>query len=78
MKVKIYQENIRISACFIFSDRFGEFVVDMIVVVDKDTYDKKEEFDMTVEQALAETVDGGKIGVLNVDPKSLELRAPGS
>ncbi len=49
----------------------------MIVVVDKDTYDKKEEFDMTVEQALAETVDGGKIGVLNVDPKSLELRAPG-
>jgi hypothetical protein len=62
----------------IYSDRFGEFVVDMIVVVDKTAYDGKEDFEMTVEQALTETVDAGKIGVLSVDPKSLELRAPGS
>ena len=66
-----------IPAAHHFSDRLGEFVADMIVVVDKDTYDKKEDFEMTVEQAFAETVESGKVGLLSVDPKSLELRAPG-
>lgn len=61
----------------IFSDRFGEFDVDMIIVVDKESYDRKEEYERTVEQALAETLESGKIGLLSVDPKSLELRAPG-
>ena len=50
----------------------------MVVVVDKTAYDAKEDFEMTVEQALTEEVEDGKLGLLNVDPKSLELRAPGN
>ena len=49
----------------------------MVVVVDKEAYDAKDDSELSVEQALTETVEGGKIGVLNVDPKSLDLRAPG-
>ncbi len=49
----------------------------MVVVVDKDAYEAKDDSELSVEQALTETVEGGKIGVLNVDPKSLDLRAPG-
>ncbi len=50
----------------------------MVVIVDKTVYDAKEDFEMTVEQALTEEVEDGKLGLLNVDPKSLELRAPGN
>lgn len=50
----------------------------MVVVVDKDAYEAKDDSELSVEQALTETVEGGKIGVLNVDPKSLDLRAPGN
>jgi hypothetical protein len=60
-----------------FSDNFGEFVTEMVVVVDKEAYEAKDDSELSVEQALTETVEGGKIGVLNVDPKSLDLRAPG-
>jgi hypothetical protein len=73
--------KIQFSKClilFICSDKFGEFVVDMVVIVDKTVYDAKEDFEMTVEQALTEEVEDGKLGLLNVDPKSLELRAPGN
>ena len=49
----------------------------MVVVVDKDAYDAKDPAEMTVEKALTDTVQGGKIGLLSVDPKSLDLRAPG-
>ncbi len=73
--------HIQFPECLILlicSDKFGEFVVDMVVVVDKTVYDAKEDFEMTVEQALTEEVEDGKLGLLNVDPKSLELRAPGN
>ena len=60
------------------SDKFGEFIVDMVVIVDKTLYDAKEDFEMTVEQALTKEVEDGKLGLLNVDPKSLKLRAPGN
>ena len=41
------------------SDKFGEFVIDMVVIVDKTVYDAKEDFEMTVEQALTEEVEDG-------------------
>jgi hypothetical protein len=66
------------NVLFCFSDNFGEFFAEMVVVVDKDAYDAKDQSEMTVEQALTETVERGKIGLLSVDRKSLDLRAPGT
>jgi len=55
----------------------GEFTSDMVVVVDKEEYDAKSNSDLSVEQAFEESVQGGRIGILSVDPASLQLRSPG-
>jgi hypothetical protein len=61
---------------YYFSDEFGEFVAEMIVVVDKVEYEGKEPESTTVESALKSTAQGGKLGHLKVDPQSLTMRAP--
>lgn len=48
----------------------------MVVVVDKDIYDAKSVEEPSVEQAFQETVQEGRIGILSVDPTSLQLRSP--
>ena len=50
----------------------------MMVVVNKDEYEAKEAGDMTVEKAIKDVAISGKVGNLQVDPQSLELKAPGS
>ena len=50
----------------------------MVVIVDKEDYDAKDNGAMTVEKALEETAEGGRIGNLRIDPKSLTMRAPGN
>ena len=60
----------------IFSDDFGEFVADMVIVVDQEEYEAKCNDCMTVEKALKETAKGGQIGNLKVDPQSLTMKAP--
>ena len=57
---------------------FGEFLADMMVVVNKDEYEAKQAGDMTVEKAIKDVAISGKVGNLQVDPQSLELKAPGS
>ena len=59
------------------SDDFGEFVAEMVVVVDKEEHDAKNNGDMTVKKALEDTARGGRLGALKVDPESLTLREPG-
>ena len=49
----------------------------MVIVVDKDEYEAKTSSDTTVESALEDTAEGGRIGSLQVDPQSLTMRAPG-
>ena len=49
----------------------------MVVIVDKEDYDAKNNADMTVEKALEDTARGGRIGNLKIDPESLTMRAPG-
>ena len=56
---------------------FGEFLADMMVVVNKDEYESKDVEQMTVEKAVGEVARGGRVGNLKVDPESLELKAPG-
>ena len=49
----------------------------MVVVVDKEEHDAKNNGDMTVKKALEDTARGGRLGALKVDPESLTLREPG-
>jgi len=58
------------------SDNQGEFYTDMVVVVDKEQFEKGGENEvekLTVETALQETVEGGRVGNLFVDPQSLTM-----
>jgi len=50
----------------------GEFVTDLIIVLDKNTFEG-EDNKLTVEKALKDTVSGGRVGSLNVDPESLTM-----
>ena len=59
-----------------FSEGQGEFESDLMVIVDKNEFEAVPEA-LTVEQALQQTVEGGKIGNLAVDPKSLSLDGVG-
>ena len=58
--------------------KFGQFIAEMLVVVDKVEYEAKVEDSMSVEKALKDTANGGKIGSLKIDPQSLTMRAPGT
>ena len=57
---------------FYFSKGQGEFESDLVVILDKNDFEAQPEA-ITVEEALQKAVDGGKIGNLAVDPKSLSL-----
>ena len=46
-----------------------------MVVVDKDEYDAKTN-EMTIEKALKNTANGGRLGSLYIDPNSLTIREP--
>ena len=56
---------------------FGEFEAQMLVVVDQKEYEAKQD-DMTVEEAIKETFDEGRVGNLKVEPESLVTKAPGN
>ena len=56
----------------IFSKNQGEFVTDLVVVLDKNEFEAEEE-KLTVEDALKQTVTGGRVGSLVVDPESLTM-----
>ena len=58
--------------------KFGQFIAEMLVVVDKEEYEAKAEESMSVEKALKDTARGGNIGGLKIDPQSLTMRAPGT
>ena len=61
---------------FFFSEGQGEIESDLMVVVDKNQFEAEPD-PLTVEEALQQTVEGGKIGNLRVDPKSLSLDGVG-
>ena len=59
-----------------YSKGQGEFDADLVVIVDKNEFDAVPEA-LTVEEALRQTVEGGRIGNLAVDPNSLSLDGVG-
>jgi hypothetical protein len=59
-----------------FSEGQGEFESDLVVIVDKNEFEAVPEA-LTVEEALQQTVEGGKIGNLRVDRESLSLDGVG-
>ncbi len=69
--------SFEVESVFFCSDDFGEFVADMVIVVDKENYEAKDVSDTTVEEALEDTANGGRIGNLQIDPQSLKMKAPG-
>jgi hypothetical protein len=60
---------VMLSLC---SRQDSEFVANLVVVVDKEEFEAEAD-PLTVETALLETMAGGRLGHLKVDPNSLEL-----
>ena len=76
MKLKVI--IIFLNFCRTDDGKFGQFIAEMLVVVDKEEYEAKAEESMSVEKALKDTARGGNIGGLKIDPQSLTMRAPGT
>ena len=56
------------------SEGQGEFDSDLMIIVDKNEFEAVPESEaLTVEEALQKTVEGEKIGNLEVDPSSLSV-----
>ena len=49
-----------------------------MVVVDKTEYELNEDENVKVPKVLEETVQGGRVGALHVDPESLVYQEPGT
>lgn len=64
---------------FIFSKSFGEFVAEIVVIVDKGEWDARGDTAnaMSVEKALEKAAKSGRIGSLQVDTESLKLKEAG-
>merc|ERR1739848_47677 len=58
------------------SNNFGEFVAEMVVVIDKEAHEANTDDSMTAQQALKNAANKGSIGNLKVDPASLSLKEP--
>ena len=58
---------------FFYSDNQGEFYTDLVVVLDKNEFESVEDKEVTVASALEETVSGGRLGSLRLDPQSLTM-----
>ena len=65
----------KLYSLLFYSKNSGEFIADFMVVVDKDEYDAKTN-EMTIEKALKNTANGGRLGSLYLDPDSLTIREP--
>ena len=63
----------------IFSKSFGEFVAEIVVIVDKEEWDARGDTAnaMSVEKALDKAAKSGRIGSLQVDTESLKLKEAG-
>ena len=55
-----------------FSKNQGEFLTDLVVVLDKNQFEDADE-KLTVEDALKQSVNTGKVGSIFVDPESLTM-----
>ena len=64
---------------FFFSKSFGEFVAEIVVIVDKGEWDARGDTGnaMSVEKALEKAAKSGRIGSLQVDTESLKLKEAG-
>ena len=62
-----------------FSKSFGEFVAEIVVIVDKGEWDARGDTGnaMSVEKALEKAAKSGRIGSLQVDTESLKLKEAG-
>jgi len=65
---------IDVAVTSFYSEGQGEFDSDLMIIVDKNEFEAVPESEaLTVEEALQKTVEGGKIGNLEVDPPSLSV-----
>jgi len=62
-----------VQIIFFYSDNQGEFYTDLVVVLDKNEFESVEDKEVTVASALEETVSGGRLGSLRLDPQSLTM-----
>ena len=71
--------QIKISNPLFCSKSFGEFVAEIVVIVDKEEWDARGDTAnaMSVEKALEKAARSGRIGSLQVDTESLKLKEAG-
>eukprot|EP00092_Neocalanus_flemingeri_P024776 GFUD01026865.1.p1 GENE.GFUD01026865.1~~GFUD01026865.1.p1 ORF type:complete len:678 (-),score=153.52 GFUD01026865.1:380-2230(-) len=71
-ELKLVPGFLDVAVTSFFSENQGEFESDLMVFIDKNEYEAVPEA-LTVEEALQQTVEGGRVGNLDVDPNSLSL-----
>lgn len=73
LKIKLMRNDILLSYAS-RDDEKHSVIAEIAVIVDKALYEQSKE--MTVEQALEETVAAGRAGNLQLDPNYLIMQAP--